>query len=117
MRVTVATLRVKPEKAELYEKTFLELKEKVDANEPGTTFFELCRDADDRCVYRVFEAYRDADAIAEHCATDYYNETAKIFLECLEGDHMEEVRRRGITDPREGYKLTNSLRLDRYDSI
>jgi quinol monooxygenase YgiN len=118
MRVTLATMRIRPDKAELYEATFLELRELVLANEPGTTFFELCRDPADPIIYRVFEAYRDADAIAEHVATDYYDRTARIFVTCLEGDHVERAAAQGITEPREIYKLAGgSLRLDRYESV
>ena len=42
------------------------------------------------------------DARAAHGATDYYQAAARIFLECLAGDHMAEAARRGLTDPFEG---------------
>lgn len=117
MKITVATVRIKPEKARLYEETFHELKAKVVKNEPGTLFFELSRDPDDGSLYRVFEAYRDAEAIQAHVVTDYYNETAKVFLECLQGDHLTQARQQGLAAPREIYKIVNSLRLDRYETI
>jgi quinol monooxygenase YgiN len=117
MRVTQAILRIKPEKAELYEKTFHELRDKVLENEPGTTFFELCRDPEQPGAYRVFEAYADAEAIQAHVATDYYLETARIFVECLEGDHMVEIARRGLTQPRDMYALVNSLKLERFETV
>lgn len=117
MKITVATCRIKPEKAELYERTFLELKDLVEANEPGTTFFQLTKDPSQPNTYLVFEAYRDADAVTEHVTKDYYDRTARIFVECLDGDHVEQAKRLGHTDPREAYKLADSLKLARYDTI
>jgi quinol monooxygenase YgiN len=119
MRVIEAVLRVKPEKAKLYEDTFKELRELVLAHEPRTTFFELCKDPELPDTYHVFEAYEDQDAVQVHVATDHYKRTAEVFLECLAGDHMDEIKRRGLTEPRERYALVdpNSLKLKRYDSV
>ena len=60
---------------------------------------------------------RDAAAIGAHAATDYYDATARVFSECLEGDHLEEIGRRGVTDAREMYKLVNGLKLERFETI
>lgn len=117
MKITIVTLRIRPEKVALYETTFRELREKVRANEPGTTFFEVCRDPQEPGVYRVFEAYADADALPAHLSTDYYHETAAIFITCLAGDHLAEIARLGVTDPREKYKLVKGMGFDRFETI
>ena len=108
MKFIHAILRVKPEKAELYEKTFREFRAKVLENEPGVPVFELCKDAEVPYGYRCFEGYKDLDAIQTHVAKDYYHAAARIFVECLEGDHMEEIVRRGLTG-REMYALVRSV--------
>lgn len=113
-----AIVQVKPEKAALYEKAFLDLRALVHEKEPGTPFFELCKDLDDQCTYHVFEAYTDDAARAAHAATDYYLEAANIFLDCIAGDHMAEAARRGLTDPFAIYPLAgSSLKLLVYETV
>jgi quinol monooxygenase YgiN len=116
MRIIEATLRVKPEKAAFYEKTFKEYLEKVRANEPGTILLEVCRDPAVPNGYRVFEVYKDLEAVEIHATAAYYKEAAAVFIECLEGDHMQEIRRRGLTG-RDIYPLVKTLKLERFDTI
>jgi quinol monooxygenase YgiN len=99
MRLTEVTLRVKPDKTGLYEKTFHDLRAKVLANEPGCAFFEVWHDPADPGRYRVFEAYRSPDAITAHLATDYYKAAMKLFEPCLEPDSASRERFVMITDP------------------
>ena len=66
MFVVIVKANVKPEKVETYESTFKALREKVLANEPGVTFYELSRVPDSPCEYRMVEAYRDAQVQEEH---------------------------------------------------
>jgi quinol monooxygenase YgiN len=110
-------MQIKPEKTELYEKTCLELRELMQKHEPeGAPIFELARDPKDPCVYHVFEAYKDQAAIDHHTSTDYYKRTAAVFVECLAGNHLEEIKRRGLTG-REMYSLINSLKLEAYETL
>jgi quinol monooxygenase YgiN len=116
MKFMHVTLRVKPDKAALYEKTFLELRKMVLEREPGALVFEACKDPDVPNGYRVFEAYKDQDAITSHSATEYYLRTAKVFVECLEGDHMDEIKRRGL-EGREMYTVIKGIKFERFETI
>lgn len=116
MRFVHAILRVKPEKADLYERTFKELQDLVQKHEPGTLLFEAAKDPEVPNGYRVFEAYKDMKAVDDHTATDYYKRTAAVFVECLEGDHMEQIRARGLTG-RAMYQLITSVKLERFDTF
>jgi quinol monooxygenase YgiN len=117
MYMIEAIVTVKPEKAELYEKTFRDLQVYVHANEPGTPYFELCKDLQEPYVYHVFEAYADDAARAEHGESAFYAKTAKVFLECLAGDHMAKAAERGLTGFREIYALADSLKVLVYETI
>ena len=116
MRFIHVELRVKSEKAALYEETFEELKKLVRENEPGCRLFELARDADEPHLYHVLEAYDDLAAIEDHAATDYYLRTADVFVECIEGGHMEEIQRRGLKG-REMYSVINNIDFMRLDTL
>ena len=116
MKFVHVTLTVKPEKAALYEQTFRELKDQVYRLEPGCKFFELCRDPVELSAYHVLEAYADQDAVAAHAATAYYRETAAIFVECLAGNHMEEIRKRGLTGLAM-YSVVKNLDFQRFETL
>jgi len=89
MFVVIVKARVKPETVEVYESTFRALREKVLANEPGVTFYELCRVPGEPYAYRVVEAYRDQATQEEHLAKDYYQQAIAVIGECLEGGTYE----------------------------
>jgi quinol monooxygenase YgiN len=108
----VAKTRVRPEKVELYESTFRDLKAKVLANEPGVSFYELCHDPVAPNAYQVIEAYENDAVQAHHLGTDYYLAASGVILSCLQGDHMEQIAKRGLTDPAEIYPLITSLTLE-----
>jgi len=116
MKFTHVTLTVKPEKVALYERTFRELKDQVQRFEPECRFFELCRDPAEPFVYHVFEAYTNQDAVAAHTATAYYLQTAAIFIECLAGDHMEEVRKRKLTGLAM-YSVVKNIHFQRFETL
>lgn len=111
-----AIVRVKPEKAKLYEETFKGLRAKTLALEPGCRVFEAAVNPNDPCEYRVFEAYDDQDAINVHIATEYYAPAAATFVECMEGDHMEEIERRGLKG-RAMYDVIKSVKMERFETI
>lgn len=116
MKFIHVTLTVKPEKAALYERTFHELQEQVRKFEPGCKFFELCRDPVQPSTYHVLEAYADQDAVAAHTATAYYLHTAAVFVECLAGDHMDEIRQRKLTGLAM-YSVVKGLQFQRLETI
>lgn len=116
MLFTHASLRVRPDRAKLYEETFAQLKELVQANEPGCRFFELARDEADPAIYHVLEAYRDADAVEEHVSKDYYFDTADVFVTCIEGDHLDEIKKRGLKG-RDMYSAVDGLKFQRFITL
>ena len=92
MFVVIVKAQVKPEKIDIYESTFKSLRKKVLANEPGVTFYELCRVPDQPCAYRVIECYRDQATQDEHLNKDYYKATIPIIVDCLvDGQYEMEV--------------------------
>ncbi len=68
----VATLTVQPGKEKEFEGIFLELAEKVRANEPGCQLYQLTRSRESANVYKVLEVYSDQDALSAHGKTDYF---------------------------------------------
>lgn len=74
MLMIVATLPVQEAKTAEFEKVFAELTEKVLANEPGCTRYELCRSAVKPATYVVVESYADQAAIDHHGKTPYFLE-------------------------------------------
>jgi quinol monooxygenase YgiN len=91
MFISVVTSRVMADKVALYERTFRELRDKVLANEPGITFYELCRVPDAPHTYKVIEAYDTSETQAAHLEKDYYQAAIKIIVECLEGGSYEHL--------------------------
>ena len=110
------SLRIKPDKAELYEKIFREFRAQILKNEPGCPVFELCRDPEEPHAYHVFEAYADAEAIKAHTDSHYYKAATQLFVECIEGDHMEEINRRGLSG-REVYKVIKNIKFERFETL
>ena len=70
----IATLPVQEAKTAEFEKVFAELTEKVLANEPGCTRYELCRSTVNPTTYVVVENYADQAAIDHHGKTPYFLE-------------------------------------------
>ncbi|WP_439100618.1 putative quinol monooxygenase [Congregibacter sp.] len=68
----IATLKIQEGKNAEFEKTFLELAEKVRANEAGCNFYELHVSKTDPQEYKVLEQYATAEDLAKHGQTDYF---------------------------------------------
>ena len=81
----IATLPVKEDKAEEFRTAFLDLAEKVNANEDGCLHYELFQKQSDANVFVVMEIYKDQDALATHGGTDYFKAVQPLFGECLAG--------------------------------
>jgi quinol monooxygenase YgiN len=116
VKFTHVSLRIKPEMAERYEHTFRELRAQVLQNEPGCRVFELCRDPAVPYVYHILEAYADAEAIKAHVDTDYYKAAIEFFVECIEGDHMQEIQRHGLSG-REMLSAVKNIKFERFESL
>ena len=68
----VANLKVQPDKSADFEKVFLDLQNKVKANEPGCLVYQLTRSKTEAGVYKVLELYASADALKAHGGSDYF---------------------------------------------
>lgn len=116
MKITKVRLKVRPEMRDRYEDTFRRLRELVMANEEGCGLFELCRDPDSADTYHVFEAYADDAAVEAHVSTSYYKDTARVFVECLQGDHMPEIEARKL-EGRTMYQVVQGLGFERFETL
>jgi quinol monooxygenase YgiN len=68
----VATLKVRPDKAADFEKVFLDLQQKVKANEPGCLAYQLTRSRGEPGTYKVLELYASEEALKAHGGSDYF---------------------------------------------
>ncbi|MBO9542906.1 putative quinol monooxygenase [Caulobacter sp.] len=68
----VAVLKVQPDKSADFEKVFLDLQNKVKANEPGCLVYQLTKSRTEEGVYKVLELYASTDALKHHGGTDYF---------------------------------------------
>lgn len=91
MIIVVATLRVHPDKADVYEAVCRDLMPKVRASEPGMIFYELARSFDEPHTYTVFEVYRDADAMNRHAQSEHLEAAKTILSDCLIGPPLIRV--------------------------
>lgn len=92
MLISIVTARVKPEKIDIYEQTFRDLREQVLAREPGVSFYELAHDPSGPShTYKVVEAYDSEETQDAHLATDYYRAAIAVIGDCLEGGTYEHV--------------------------
>jgi quinol monooxygenase YgiN len=83
MFVVRVKAQVKPDKIELYEANWRELRAKVLAHEPGVLFYELCRDPLEPNAYQVFECYKDRSVQDVHLTTHYYLAASAVAGDCL----------------------------------
>ena len=60
-----------------FEQAFLDLAEKVRANEPGNVFYALHKSADDLQVYKVMEQYESQAALELHSRSEHFKEANK----------------------------------------
>jgi len=68
----VAVLKVQPDKTADFEKVFLDLQNRVKANEPGCLVYQLTRSRTEAGTYKVLELYASQDALKHHGETDYF---------------------------------------------
>jgi quinol monooxygenase YgiN len=82
----VATLRVQPDKIELFEKIFAQLTAKVKANEPGALTYQLTRSRNEPTTYKCLELYRDQAAVDHHVTTDHFKAAMRDLAAVLSSD-------------------------------
>ena len=68
----VAVLKVQPDKAADFETVFLDLQQKVKANEPGCLAYQLTKSRTEPGIYKVLELYASEEALKHHGGTDYF---------------------------------------------
>ena len=68
----VAVLKVQPDKAGDFEKVFLDLQNRVKANEPGCLVYQLTRSRAEVGTYKVLELYASEEALKAHGSSDYF---------------------------------------------
>ena len=68
----VAALKVQVDKTADFEKVFLDLQNKVKANEPGCIVYQLTKSRTEAGVYKVLELYASEDALKAHGSSDYF---------------------------------------------
>jgi quinol monooxygenase YgiN len=80
----VATIQVKDGKEAEFEGVMKDLAEKVRANEPGTTLYQVCK-SKQVPTYVVLENYTDQDAFTHHTTTSYFKEASPKMGACMAG--------------------------------
>jgi quinol monooxygenase YgiN len=83
MIVIIATIEVKPGKAEIFEAFMADLAASVAAREPGTHVYQLCRVPKQENRYRMIEFYADQAAIDAHVSTPWFKAALPRFEETL----------------------------------
>jgi quinol monooxygenase YgiN len=68
----VAVLKVQPDKSADFETVFLDLQQKVKANEPGCLVYQLTKSRSEPGIYKVLEFYASEEALKHHSGTDYF---------------------------------------------
>ncbi len=61
-----------------FEQAFLDLTEKVRANEPGNVFYALHKGGKNPQVYTVMEQYESQEALELHSSSDYFKEANRL---------------------------------------
>ena len=84
MIAVVATIQVKEGKEAEFEGVMKDLAEKVRANEPGTTMYQVCK-SKQTPTYVVLENYTDQDAFTHHTTTSYFKEASPKMGACMAG--------------------------------
>ena len=87
----LATITVLEGKNEEFEETFLDLTEKVRANEPGNVFYALHKSGNDPQMYKVMEQYDSPEALDAHGKSDYFRQANKQLAGMVAGAQEIEI--------------------------
>jgi quinol monooxygenase YgiN len=85
MTVFYALLKVKPEKAQDFERLQQELSKLTHENEPDTIVYDVIRSRDKPNVYAVYARFRDEAAFQYHQGTPFHERLVPPIFECLDG--------------------------------
>ena len=85
MVCVLATLKVKEDKTEDFEKIFKNLSEDVRSNEEGNIFYQVAKDRENENTYLVLEHYKDQESVDAHGKSDQFRAAGAKLAECLDG--------------------------------
>ena len=85
MVCVLATLKVKEDKTEDFEKIFKNLSEDVRSNEEGNIFYQVAKDRENENTYLVLEHYKDQESVDAHGKSDHFRTAGAKLSECLDG--------------------------------
>ena len=80
MNVLLVNIHVKPESVAAFQAATL-ANARQSAREPGVVRFDVLQQSDDPTRFVLYEAYRDAAAVAAHKETDHYQRWAAATAE------------------------------------
>lgn len=83
MTVFIATLVVKEEKQQEFEKLQEELSQFTHENEPDTLVYDVIRHRDKPQTYVVYGRFKDEDAFQFHQQTEIHEKLVPPILDCL----------------------------------
>jgi quinol monooxygenase YgiN len=81
----VAVLKVQVDKAADFEKVFLDLQNRVKANEPGCLAYQLTKSRAEPGAYKVLELYASEEALKAHGGSDYFKAAGAAMAPFLAG--------------------------------
>ena len=85
----VATLKVKPDKADEFVAAWDDLVKHIDANEPGTEHYVLHRSTQDPTTFYVTEVYVDQAALDAHMGSEPFAAFGASLGDLVDGGDMQ----------------------------
>lgn len=83
MMAFVATLKIRPEQRETFEKASIELRQLTYKHEPNTPFYEMLQSRDDKDTYLIVATFKDQAAFDFHMKTDFHERLVPPILAAL----------------------------------
>ncbi len=83
MTTFIATLIVKPEKAEEFEALQAELSQLAHEQEPDMHVYDVIKHREKPNTYVVYARFKDEDAFNHHMSIDFHDRLVPPILECL----------------------------------
>src|SRR4051812_31236586 len=82
MIAIVATIHVRAERVETFERVARELEREVQEKEPGCLVYRMARDRSSPLTYRNLEIFKDQAAIDYHVEQDYFLAAIETMRTC-----------------------------------
>jgi quinol monooxygenase YgiN len=86
MTTFIATLQVKPEKQDEFEKLQAELSELSHAQEPDMFVYDVIKHREKPGTYVVYARFKDEAAFEHHMGIDFHDRLVPPILECLDAE-------------------------------